>query len=121
MVDIPVSRVAAMGMFEGQSQSVGFVRNHNQVNVIRHEAIADEGELVQSSIVSEQVKINKALGVGSEDELPGVPTLCNVVRYINGNHASQTSHGTQSNRKRGKRPVCPRVSRRGNRGDRKSS
>ena len=92
--------VPAMSMFEGQSQSVRFVRNHNQVNVIRHEAIADQGELMQGGIVSEQVKIDDPLGVGSEDNLSSIATLCNVVRYINGNHASQTSHGRQNNRKR---------------------
>jgi hypothetical protein len=40
------------------------------------------GELMQRGIASEQVKIDEPLGVRSQNELPGIPALCNVVRNM---------------------------------------
>lgn len=81
-----------MRVLESQSQRICFARNHDQVNVIGHEAVADQRKLMQRSIVPEQVKIDQPFGIGSQNELPGISTLGNVVRYIDGNHTSQTGH-----------------------------
>ena len=69
--DIPVCRVTPMSVLESQSQRVCFARNHDQVNVIGHEAVADQGKLMQSSIISEKVKIDEPFGIGSENEFAG--------------------------------------------------
>lgn len=39
---------------------------------------------MQAGIVAEQVKIDELLGARSQDDLPGIPTLHNVVRNIDG-------------------------------------
>jgi hypothetical protein len=62
------------------------------MNVIGHKAVTDEGKLMQSSIVSEEVKIDEPFGIESENELPRISTLGNVVRDIHGNYTSQTGH-----------------------------
>ncbi len=95
MADIPVGLVTPMRMLESQSQSIAFARNHNQVNMIGHEAIADQRKPMQSSIVSEQVKIDEPFSIRSENELPGIPTLGNVVRNTDGNHSSQTGQASK--------------------------
>ena len=45
--------------------------------------------------------------VVSSTKWPGIPALRNVVRYVDGNHTSQTSHNRQIIRKC---PVCSPVS-----------
>ncbi len=92
MADIPVCRVTPMRMLESQSQRICFARNRDQVNVIGHEAVADQRKLMQRSIVPEQVRIDQLFGIGSQNELPGISTLGNMVRDIHGNHRSQTGH-----------------------------
>ncbi|MBZ5523623.1 MAG: hypothetical protein LAP21_15420 [Acidobacteriia bacterium] len=47
VLDIPIGRATPMRVFEGQG--IGFARNHNQVDVIRHQAIPDQGELMQGN------------------------------------------------------------------------
>ena len=89
MADIPVRRVTPMRILESQSQGIGSARNHDQVNVIGHEAVADQGKLMQSSIVSEKVKIDEPFSIGSQNELSGITTLGNVVRDIDGNHSNR--------------------------------
>ena len=76
-----------MRMLESRSQRIGFARNHDQVNVIGHEAVADQRKLMQRSIVPEQVKIDQPFGIGSQNELPGISTLGNMVRDIDGTHS----------------------------------
>src|SRR5258708_8001889 len=95
MADIPVCRIPPMRMLESQSERICFARNHDQVNVIGHEAVADQGKLMQSGIISEQVKIDEPFSFRGENELPGISTLGNVVRDIHGNHTSQTGHASK--------------------------
>ncbi len=87
MANIPVCRVTPMSMLESQSQRTCFARYHDQVNVIGHETVADQRKLMQRSIVPEQVKIDQPFGIGSQNELPGISALGNVVRHIDGNHS----------------------------------
>ena len=91
-MDIPVRRVTPMRILESQSQRIGSARNHDQVHVIGHEAVADQGKLMQSSIGSEQIEIDEPFSVGSQDELPSVSALGNVMRYVDSNGSSQTCH-----------------------------
>ena len=50
---------------------------------------------MQRSIVSEKVKMDEPFGIGSENKSPGISTLGNMVRDIDGNHTSQTGHASK--------------------------
>ena len=77
-----------MGFLEGDRQSVSFVRDHHEVNVVRHQAIAEQRERVQLHGLTQQIHIDHPLGIRAEDELPRVRALRNVVRNINSNNTS---------------------------------
>ena len=96
-----------MGVLEGQRQRVGSARDDDQMNMIRHETIAQQREMMEVRITPQQIEIHCPVGVVGENELPGIPTLGNVMGYVDNDDTSQASHIRQSSRKR---PVCPRVS-----------
>ena len=81
-----------MRLFEGERQRLGPPGNHNQVDVVRHEAIADDREPLNLAIGAEEVKVNEAVGIGFENELARVAALGDVVRRIGGKDACQTGH-----------------------------
>jgi hypothetical protein len=62
------------------------------MNMIRHEAVAEQGETMEPAIMLKQLQINEAAGVGFQDELARVPALSDVMRRINCDNAGQTSH-----------------------------
>ena len=95
-----------MGVLEGERQRVGSARDDDQMNMIRHETIAQQREVMEVRITSKQIEIHCPVGIAGENELPGISTLGNVMGYVDNDDASQASHIRQSSRKR---PVCPRV------------
>ena len=69
--------------------------DRHQMDVIRHQAIANQGKFMQLRMAPQQVQIDHAVGIGVEDVLPRVPTLRYMMRNVHGDHASQSSHGTR--------------------------
>jgi hypothetical protein len=65
-------------------------------------------------MMPQQVEVNHPIGVRVQDKPPRIPTLRNVVRDINGNHASESTHGKPhyqkkspaAQKRRTLRPVC---------------
>jgi hypothetical protein len=90
-----------------RGQPIGFVGDHDHVNMIGHEAVANQRHTVELSILSQQIEIDHAISVGVQDKSSPIPTLCDMVRYINGNDPSQACHASDIIRKRS---VCPQVS-----------
>jgi hypothetical protein len=68
------------------------VRNRDQVDTVRHEAISNEGDAVEDDVLAQQVELDCSIGVAVQDEAPPVPTLRHMVWYVNGNHTSESSH-----------------------------
>jgi len=93
-------------VLEGERQRVGSARDDDQMNMIRHETIAQQREVMEVRITSKQIEIHCPVGIAGENELPGISTLGNVMGYVDNDDASQASHIRQSSRKR---PVCPQV------------
>jgi len=54
---------------------------------------------MQAGVVPQQVEVNEPVGIGRQDELTGIPALRNMMRCVDRNHASKTSHETQGTRK----------------------
>jgi hypothetical protein len=104
---VPVGRIPPVRVFQGQCQPIGFVGDHDHVNMIGHEAVANQRHTVELSILSQQIEIDHAISVGVQDKSSPIPTLCDMVRYINGNDPSQACHASDIIRKRS---VCPQVS-----------
>jgi hypothetical protein len=58
--------------------------------------------------LTQEIKIDHPLGIRSENVLPRVAALRDMMRDVNCNHTSQTSHGGQNIRKRPDGPRFPR-------------
>lgn len=77
-----------MGLLEGDRQSVRFLGDHHQMNVVRHQAIAEKRERVQLHGLTQQIHVDHPLGIRVEDVPPRVRALRDVVRNINSNNTS---------------------------------
>ena len=73
-------------------QTIDFVRNRDQVDMVRHEAISNEGDAVEDDVLAQQIEVDCSIGVALQDEATPIPTLRHMVWYVNGNHTSKSSH-----------------------------
>jgi hypothetical protein len=62
------------------------------MNVIGHEAVADERKPVQSTILPPQVEVDEAFSIRRQNELPRVATLRHMVRGVQSDDACESSH-----------------------------
>ncbi len=100
MVDrVPIRRVTAMGLLHGLCQSVHLGWNGHQMDMIGHQAVADQRHAVQLNVLSQQIQIHPAVCVAVEKESAAIATLGYVVRHSNGDHSGQACHDSHSNRK----------------------
>ena len=81
-----------MSVFERLGQSVAGVRNRDQVDVIGHQAVAQQGQTVELGIVTEQVEIGGAIGVAGENDLSSIAALRNMMRKVYDDDARQAGH-----------------------------
>jgi hypothetical protein len=81
-----------VGVLQSRRQGIQLLGDYNQINVIGHEAVADERKPVQSTIVPQQVEVDEAFGIRRENELPRVATLCHMVLGAQRNDACESSH-----------------------------
>ena len=99
---IAVRSIAPVSIFEGEVEGIGPAGDGDEVDVIGHETVAGQGELVEMAILAEKVEINEPVGVGFEDEAPVIPSLCDVVRGIDSDYSGKASHENRSVGERGK-------------------
>jgi hypothetical protein len=81
-----------VGLLQCLCQTIDFVRNRDQVDMVRHEAISNEGDAVEDDVLAQQLEVDCSIGAAVQDEAPPVPTLCHMVWHVNGNHTSESSH-----------------------------
>ena len=62
------------------------------MQVIRHQAIADQPDSMKFDVLAQKIEIHQAVGIAIQDKSPRIPTLGNVVRNIHGDDSSQTCH-----------------------------
>jgi hypothetical protein len=60
--------------------------------VIRHQAVTYQREGVKPAMVLEQVEVHESVGIGFEDTLARVSALCDMVRDIDCDDASESGH-----------------------------
>lgn len=88
-----VLRVAPVRAADGAGQT-GFVGRHGQqVDVVGHEAVAEDGDAGRGAVVAEEVEVDAAVVVGEEDVLVVVAALGDVVRAVRNDDTSVARHG----------------------------
>jgi hypothetical protein len=93
-------------LLERQGQSIGLLRNHHQMYMVGHQAVADQGHLMMVDAFPQQAQINFSIGVAVQDKLPRIPTLRQMMRNSNGYHPRESCHAFNS--LEGRRPANPR-------------
>jgi hypothetical protein len=86
-------------MLHGNCQPFHVAGNHNQMNVIGHQTVADQQHLVQPKVLLQQLQINPAVRIAIKKETAAIAALGDVVRYSNGYDSGQSSHGSNSSKK----------------------
>jgi hypothetical protein len=81
-----------VGLLQCLCQTIDFVRNRDQVDMVRHEAVSNEGDAVEDDVLVQQLEVDCSIGVAVQDEAKTVPTLRHMVWHVNGNHTSESSH-----------------------------
>ena len=81
-----------MGVLEGEGQRLGAAGEHDQVDVVRHEAITDDRKGVDAAVGAEEVEVDEAVGIGFEDGLARVAALGDVIGRISREDACETGH-----------------------------
>jgi hypothetical protein len=71
---------------------IQFARDRYEMNVIRHQTVADQCQAVQLNALSQQIEIDRSIGIGIKNELSCIASLSYVVWHANGNHTGQTRH-----------------------------
>jgi hypothetical protein len=84
--------VASVGLSEGFSERVGATRDGDHVNVIRHQAIAEDREVEKLALLAEGLQIEATVVVAEEDVLAVVAPLRGVTRNGLRNHARLSRH-----------------------------
>jgi len=77
-----------VGLLQHHGERVRGARNHHQMNMVRHQAVAENGETVQAGMLPQQAKIHRPLRIGAKDKLPCVAALRHMVRNVDSYHAS---------------------------------
>ena len=66
---VPILRIAPVEPAEEHGQRVAVLRNHNKMNVIRHQAPGRDAHPGVALVLAEQVQVDAAVGGGAEDDL----------------------------------------------------
>ena len=74
--------VGVMGLAESFGHGVEMGGDGDDVDVVRHQAPAEDGEAVLIALAAQEVEVEKPIGVGSENGLAVVAALGDVVRYV---------------------------------------
>ena len=109
MADVVVGGVASVGMFEGAKERVRMLGNDDQVDMIGHETVARQRQVVEAARLSEKVEIGEVIGIGFEDEAAIVTALGDMVWGVESDDASEAGHKRECGERifSRKRPVCP--------------
>lgn len=120
-----------MRQFERLRQRLDGLGNRDQVDMIRHQAVAHEGKAVELRILSQQLKVSDAIAIAGEDDLSCIAPLRNMMGNIRNHDTRQPGHSKnvtekirwratesplvtlcvpRSGEKNRVRPVCPQVS-----------
>jgi hypothetical protein len=70
------------------AKASSFARNHNQMNVIRHQAVSDHRQRMLLERLPQQIQVNRSFSIRGENELTSIATLRDMMPNINHYHTS---------------------------------
>ena len=73
------SRVIVVRATEYPRQAILVVGNGDDVDVVGHQAVPGDGDLIFLAVLPEQVQIQLTVAVVQENVLPAIASLCNVM------------------------------------------
>ncbi len=69
------------------------------MNMIGHQAVADQQHLMQCKVLSQQIQIHPAVNIALQKKTAAIAPLGHMVRYSNGYHSGQACHNSNSSKK----------------------
>lgn len=90
--DVGEAGVVLVGVGEGAGERMGVARNGDEVDVIGHETVASEGELVSYGVLFQESEVEEVVGVCEEDLLLIVAALGDVVGEAGDDDARNSRH-----------------------------
>ena len=81
-----------MSLFEGLRDSLWSLRNHDQMDVIRHETVAQHEESVKLRILPQQLQVSDAVCIARQNDLSRIPSLRNMMGNVDDHDTRQSSH-----------------------------
>ena len=85
--------VEAVGFAEGEGERALVLRHGDQVDVVRHQAVAEDVEGVIACLAAERVEVEEPIGVGAEDGDAVVAALGDVMRCADRDNPRLAGHG----------------------------
>src|ERR1700733_11345789 len=85
---VPVRGIPPVHMFQCLCQTISRARNRDQVDMIGHEAIADQRHSVEPNVFPQQIEIDRTISIGIQHESLRVSTLGQMVWNISGDNPS---------------------------------
>jgi hypothetical protein len=82
-----------MGLSQRQGERSRLPRDANQVDVIRHQAIAQQRQAMLLTLVAQSLDVGSPVFVNQEDVLTIVAPLGDVVRNALHDHTGHSRHG----------------------------
>src|ERR1700677_1383946 len=95
-------------MFQSLCQPVSGARDGNQMDMIGHEAIANQRNLVEGKLFPQQLEVDRTVSIAIQHEASPISTLRKMGWNIFGHNPSQSSHSV--NTISAKRPRVLRLS-----------
>jgi hypothetical protein len=92
---VDASRIASVGLAQRPTQPIGPTRHHNQMHVVRHQAIRPDRHAAAPAPFAQQRQIRRVVGLDEERLLPPIAPLRHVMRNP-GNHNSRQSCHTRN-------------------------
>lgn len=83
-----------MRVLKSQPQRFSLTWNEDQMDVVGHEAVSNQGYPVQSEALDQQIEIDTAMGIAVKDRSSSVAALGDMVGQIETDHARQARHAS---------------------------
>ena len=90
-----------MRLLERLRERLRIVWDRDQVDVIRHQAIAQQREAVKLGVLPQQLKVGDAIGIADENDLSSISSLGDMMRNVDDYDAGQSSHKLKITGERG--------------------
>jgi hypothetical protein len=90
---VDLRRIAPVSFTDGPAEAIGRSRNHDEVDVVRHEAVGPDLDLAAVAPFCSESDVEAVIVRAEERPLSTVTALRDVVRQGGDDYAGQASHG----------------------------